>query len=91
MQLIRAGGLSCLRLPARYSPYRWKWKGMEPHTIFLTVQGDVDFLAVCLDEKSHEVTSKGVSSVPGRNRAEGFQETGAYPSQWNNYGMATSW
>ena len=35
---------------------------------------------------SHEKALKGVSSVPGRNRAKGFQETADYPSQWEHEG-----
>ena len=48
------------------------------------VQSDVDLVAVCLDEKSHEEAAEGVSSVPGRDWAESLQETIAHPSQRNN-------
>ena len=40
-------------------------KRVELYTIFLVVQGNVDLLAVCVDEKSHEEVSERVSSVPG--------------------------
>ena len=64
---------------------------MEPLTTFLMVQDDVNFWVVFIDEKPHEETSIGVSSFPGKNRAGRFQETAAYPSQWNNHGMKVGW
>ena len=46
---------------------------------------------LCLVEKSHDETSKRVLSVLCRHRAGGYQVAAAYPSQWNNYGIETSW
>ena len=64
---------------------------LEPSAIFLMVQGDFDQLAVRFDQESHEVASEGVSSIPGRNWARGFQKAAVYPSQWNNHGMDAGW
>ena len=41
---------------------------LEPCAIFLMVEGDIDILAVCLDEEPHEETSKGVPSIPEGNK-----------------------
>ena len=41
---------------------------MESHKVFSVVSSDVDVLTVHGDERSHEETSKGISTVPGRNR-----------------------
>ena len=54
------------------------------------VQFFFDLLHVRVDEEPREERSKGVSSVSGGNRARGFQEAAAYPSQWNNNGMETA-
>ena len=64
---------------------------MDSNTVFLVVQSDIDFLAVCVDEKPHREESEGVSSLTGKDRAESFQETTARPSQRNNYGMKAGW
>ena len=55
------------------------------------IQSDVEFLAMCPDEKSHEETSEGVSSVPGSKKAGCLQEAAAYPSQWVNHEMEAFW
>ena len=51
------------------------------YTIFLVVQGDVDAVVVCLDEKLQEGASEKVSSVPGRDRVGNLQETIAQSSR----------
>ena len=58
---------------------------MESHKILPMVPSDVDVLVIHGDARSHEETSEGVSTVPGRDRAGGFQETLAYPSQRDNH------
>ena len=52
---------------------------IEPHKVLSVVSSDVDVLAVHGDERSHEEISEGISTVPGRNRAGGLQETSADP------------
>ena len=64
---------------------------MELHTILLMVSGDTDVFAVHVDEESHEEASERISSVPGRDRAGGLQETYAQPSQWDNHGLEKGW
>ena len=59
---------------------------MESHKILFMFSGDAEVLAVHGDEKSHEEASERVSTVPGRDRAGGFQETLADPSQCNTMG-----
>ena len=44
------------------------------------VSGDADVLVVHDNERSHEKTSKGVLTVPGRDWAGSFQETPVNPS-----------
>ena len=61
---------------------------MESYKIFLVVQGNVDLLSVYLDKKSHEETSEGVSSVPGRDRTGSLQETIAHLYRT---GITTGW
>ena len=65
---------------------------VDSYKNFLVVQGNVDVVAVCLNEKSHAEGSEGVSSVPGRDRAGSLQETiAAHPSQRYNYRMESGW
>ena len=54
---------------------------MEPHKVLSVVSSDVDVLAVHGDERSHEEISKGISTVPGRDRTASLQETSADPSK----------
>ena len=54
---------------------------MEPHNVLSVVLSDVDILAVRGDKRSHEEISKGISTVPGRDRTGGLQETSADPSK----------
>ena len=53
---------------------------LEPFEVFPMVSGDADVLVVHDNEISHEKTSKGVSTVPGRDWAGRFQETPVNPS-----------
>ena len=53
---------------------------MESHEILPMVSSDVDVLVIHGDEGSHEETSEGVSTVPGRNRTVSVQETLVNPS-----------
>ena len=91
MRLTIAGGLSCLRLQQGIRYTDGIDACLDSYTIFLIVQGDVDFLAVCRDQKPHEETSERVSSVPGKNRARGFQAAAAHTSKSNNHGMEADW
>ena len=54
---------------------------LDSHTILLMVSGDTHVLAVYVDEESHEEASQRISSVPGRDRAGGLQETLTNTSQ----------
>ena len=54
---------------------------MEPHKVLSVVLSDVDVLAVHGDERSHEEISKGISTVPGRDRNGSLQKTSADPSK----------
>ena len=53
---------------------------MESLEVLSMVSGDTDVLVVHDNERSHEKTSKRVSTVPGRDWAGSFQETPANPS-----------
>ena len=53
---------------------------LEPFEVLPMVSGDADVLVVHDNERSHEKTSKGVSTVPGRDWAGSFQETHVNPS-----------
>ena len=64
---------------------------VESHTFLLMVSGDTDVLAVHVHEESHEDSTKGVSSVPGRDWAGGLQGTFAHPSQCDNHGLEKGW
>ena len=54
---------------------------MEPHKVLSVISSDVDVLAVHGDERSHKEISKGISTVPGRDRTGSLQETSAGPSK----------
>ena len=45
------------------------------HETALMVSSDADVLAVYGDEESHEEASERISTVPGRYRTRGLQET----------------
>ena len=57
---------------------------MELHKVLSVVSSDVDVLAVHGDERSHEEISKGISTIPGRDRTGSLQETSADPSKCNH-------
>ena len=54
---------------------------VEPHKVLSVVSSDADVLAVHGDERSHEEISKGISTVPGRDRTGSLQETSADPTK----------
>ena len=64
---------------------------IEPHKVLSLVSSDVDILVVHGNEGSHEEISKGISTVPGRDRTGSFQETSAHPSKCDHVGVAKSW
>ena len=64
---------------------------MEPHKVLSVVSSDVDVLAVHGDERSHEEISKGISTVPGRDRTGSLQKTSADPSKCDHDGVEKSW
>ena len=53
---------------------------MESHKILRMVSSDVDVLVIHGDQGSHEETSEGVSTLPGRNWTGSFQEALVNPS-----------
>ena len=59
---------------------------MEPLKVLSLVSSDVDVLAIHDNEGSYEEISEGISTVPGRDRAGGFQETSADPSKCDQDG-----
>ena len=65
-------------------------KRMEPFEVLSMVSGDADILVVRDNEKSHEKASKGVSTVPGRDWAGGFQKTPVNPSKCDHDRMEES-
>ena len=54
---------------------------IEPHKFFSVVSSDVNILVEHGDERSHEQISKGIPTVPGKNRTGRLQETSADPSK----------
>ena len=64
---------------------------MEPHKVLSVVSSDVDVLTVHGDERSHEEISKGISTVPGRDRTGSLQKTSAGPSKCDHDGVEKSW
>ena len=64
---------------------------MEPLEVLSLVSSDVDVLVIHSNERSHEEISKGVSTVPGRDRTGGLQETSANPSKCDHDGVEKSW
>ena len=63
---------------------------MEPLEILSLVSRDVSVLVIRSDEGSHEETSKGTSTVPGRDRTRCLQETSADPSKCDHDGVEKS-
>ena len=64
---------------------------MEPHKVLSLISSDVDVLVIHGNEGSYEELSKGISTVPGRDRTGGFQETTADPSNCDHDGVEKSW
>ena len=60
---------------------------MEPHKVLSLVASDVDILVIHGNEGSYKEISKGILTVPGRDRIGGFQETSADPSKCNHDGV----
>ena len=63
---------------------------MEPLEVLSLVSCDVNVLVIHGDEGSHEETSKGISTVPGRDRTRCLQETSAIPSKCDHDGVEKS-
>ena len=63
---------------------------VEPLEILSLVSRDVNILVICSDEGPHEETSKGISTIPGRDRARCLQETSADPSKCDHDGVEKS-
>ena len=61
---------------------------MEPLEILSP--SDTDVLVIYDNERSHEKISKGVSTVPGRDWTESFQETSVNPPECDHNGMEKS-
>ena len=64
---------------------------MEPLDVLSLVSSDVDVLVIHGNEGSYEEISKGISTVPGRDRVGGLQETSADPSKCDHDGVEKSW
>ena len=54
---------------------------VEPLKILSLFSGDVNVLVILGNEGSYEEISEGISTVPGRDRTRGLQETSADPSR----------
>ena len=63
---------------------------MEPHEVVSLVSSDVNILVIYGNEGSYEETSKGVSTVPGRDRTGSLQETSADPPKSDHDGVEKS-
>ena len=63
---------------------------MEPLKFLSLVSSDVDVLVIHGNEGSYEEISKGISTVPGRDRTGSFQETSADPSKCDHDGLEKS-
>ena len=63
---------------------------VEPLEILSLVSRDVNILVICADEGSHEEPSKGISTIPGRDRTRCLQETSADPSKCDHDGVEKS-
>ena len=63
---------------------------MEPHKVLSLVSSDVDILVVHGNEGSHEEISKGISTVPGRDRTGSFHYTSADQSKCDHDGVEKS-
>ena len=64
---------------------------MEPLKVISLVSSDVNVLVIHGNEGSNEEISKGISTVQGRDRTGGLQETSADPSKCDHDGVEKSW
>ena len=64
---------------------------MEPHKVLPVVSSDVDSLVVYGDERSYEEISKGISTVPGRDRTGSLEKTSADPPKCDHDVVEKSW
>ena len=63
---------------------------MEPLEILSLVSCDVNILVIWGDKGPHEETSKGISTIPSRDRTRCLQETSANPSKCDHNGEEKS-
>ena len=63
---------------------------VEPLEILSLVSRDINSLVICSDEGSHEETSNGISTIPGRDRTRCLQKTSADPSKCAHDGLEKS-
>ena len=61
------------------------------HKVLSLVSSDVDVLVIHDNEGSYEEISERISTVPGRDRTGGFQETSADPSECDHDGLEKNW
>ena len=59
---------------------------MEPPEILSLVSCDINILVICGNKGPHEETSKGISTIPSRDRTRCLQETPANPSKCDHDG-----
>ena len=64
---------------------------MEPLEVLSLVSSDVDVLVIYGNKGSYEEITNGISTVPGRDRTGGLQETCADPSKCDHDGVEKSW
>ena len=65
--------------------------GSQTHRLRTLVSSDVNVLVIHGNEGSYEEVSKGISTVPDRDRTGGLQETSADPSKCDHGGVEKSW
>ena len=63
---------------------------MEPPEILSLVSCDINILVICGNKGPHEETSKGISTIPSRDRTRCLQETPANPSKCDHDGVEKS-
>ena len=63
---------------------------VEPLEILSLALRDVNILVIRGDEGSHEETSKGISTIPGRDRTRCLQKTSADPLKCDHDGVEKS-
>ena len=60
---------------------------MEPPEILSLVSCDINILVICGNKGPHDETSKGISTIPSRDRTRCLQETPANPSKCDHDGV----